>query len=266
MDDEINEDFKKKLNEKKHEYVAALTVLREKFDSEKTTYLTKQEEISSRLAGLKDQEDNARKKVQQAKGQARLKLEREIKQLKEGSSLLRELGDENKKRLDELSTQLKEILQKEKEVKVRSARIEATSREAEIREYTERYRKKYEKKPTNDVYYDKESGRIWIKFNDSGNKFPLHRHIYYTRIRKIGLDEEVHHIDNNELNNEIWNLIALPKEKHNKNHASFHHKIEKNNWLQGLEVLIKELGLKNEDLPEHIRQHLKSEQEQTRLN
>lgn len=65
-----------------------------------------------------------------------------------------------------------------------------------------------------------------------------YRLLYETYYRYIPEDWEIHHIDYNHYNNDIENLVALPKELHRKLHQSYdklcqYNLVEciENNWL-----------------------------------
>ena len=66
----------------------------------------------------------------------------------------------------------------------------------------------------------------------------------------------MHHIDNDKLNNEIWNLLSLSEEEHKKlNHA----RIDFGNWGSGIEQLKEQLGYGTNEkpFPEHIWRKIK---------
>lgn len=65
-------------------------------------------------------------------------------------------------------------------------------------------------------------GRVW----EDGRQIRVkqHRHKMEKHLgRKIGPDEDVHHIDGNKLNNEIENLVVIGKSEH----AVFHNSIRR---------------------------------------
>lgn len=47
-----------------------------------------------------------------------------------------------------------------------------------------------------------------------GNREMLHRYKYIKEIGDVPLDWDVHHIDQNKTNNDIDNLVSLPKDEH----------------------------------------------------
>ena len=107
------------------------------------------------------------------------------------------------------------------------------------------------------IFYDKNSG--YIKFTSNGEL--IHRYIYRKKFN-LGDGYEVHHIDNDKLNNEIWNLISLKKEDHK---IINHGKIDYQNWESGIQQMGAGLGMRDSDFPDHIRKEIKKRKEQTTL-
>lgn len=225
------------------------------------------------------------KKIRNAKGDAKLEFQKQLKKeqnlgkkrikaiqkdiqmkadsLKEIENDLNvKVSDERRKlndKMDEIDSNRKEIQYQEQELSKRKRKleleqeeIERKSREQHIKKLEQYYKQKYEHASSN-VFYDKDAGYFKIKFKN-GNLFSLQKHIYYNKITENLQGKEIHHIDYDELNNELWNLIAIDKNAH-KNFK--HYRVTKGDWLQGYNELKSQLEMKNEDFPEHIRKHLK---------
>jgi hypothetical protein len=85
----------------------------------------------------------------------------------------------------------------------------------------------------------------------------IHRYFYANKYKELygkPFDEtkKVHHIDVNRLNSlNMWNLIDITKEQHDKIH---HARIDRGDWEKGIKVLLDALGWNESDLPRHIRE------------
>ena len=55
--------------------------------------------------------------------------------------------------------------------------------------------------------------------NDNGYIKPLHRFVYESEYGEIPIGYEIHHKDGNKQNNNIENLVAIPKEEHEAIHG-----------------------------------------------
>jgi len=109
-----------------------------------------------------------------------------------------------------------------------------------------KYKKRY-----HNLFYDKKTG--YLRF-ENGKKEFLHRYIYREKF-KLRSGHVVHHIDVDKLNNEDFNLIDIPYDKHK--YTLKHIKIKKGKWRQGLKELMKQLNMTEKDLPKHVLDHLK---------
>jgi hypothetical protein len=88
------------------------------------------------------------------------------------------------------------------------------------------------------------------RFKDS-NKL-IHRVIYENeKDSKIKWKNQIHHIDANKINIEVKNLIELTSQQH-KNIP--HSKIPTGDWKKGMEVLMKTMKWKENDLPDHLKE------------
>lgn len=55
--------------------------------------------------------------------------------------------------------------------------------------------------------------------NDNGYIKPLHRFVYENEYGEIPIGYEIHHKDGNKQNNNIENLVAIPREEHEAIHG-----------------------------------------------
>jgi len=78
---------------------------------------------------------------------------------------------------------------------------------------------------------------------------------------KIPMGYEVHHIDGDHKNNNLWNLIAIKKELH----FGLQGGIVKKGWEFGLKYLLEQKIVKEEDLHDYIKTHRKELKEQRSL-
>lgn len=125
------------------------------------------------------------------------------------------------------------------EINDRKRDLEMISKDYYLQLYKERY---------GDRIYLCESG--YIRFKDSDNL--LHRYIYGVFYPNFNKSYDVHHIDVNSYNNEIWNLMALPTLVHRN---VSHGRITYGNWNSGIEEL-KRIGFSEEDFPKYVRKRL----------
>lgn len=88
-----------------------------------------------------------------------------------------------------------------------------------------------------------------------------HIELYKRYIRKPTSNEEVHHIDGDELNNNLWNLIAIDIKKH----FGIHGTIKTMDWADALNYLIAKKIVGEMDLHKFIKQHRKEIEEQQKL-
>ena len=130
-----------------------------------------------------------------------------------------------------------------------------------IKKLLYKYKKEYEH-ASSEVFYDSNRKYFRIKYKD-GNIYDLHWKIYRDKVEKNLNGKEVHHVDYDELDNDLRNLIALKKEDHQK----FKHYLikSKGNWESGIHQIKEQLGWKDSDFPEHIQQEIKRRQEQKKL-
>lgn len=202
---------------------------------------TRFEDLTSKVSLLEKEIESSEKKIRELKeklknaGKAvKEEIERKIAQEEERQKV----KIENLKKAEEDLKRYGTILSKRDYI----AKKIKENTEKEIEAALKRYGRNY---GLSRIFYDPESG--YIKFND-GKKEPIHRYIYRSKFG-IGNNYEVHHIDKDKLNNEIYNLIAIKEEKHsNLNHG----KIDSQSWKSGILELKNQLDMRESDFPEHI--------------
>jgi F0F1-type ATP synthase membrane subunit b/b' len=236
-------DTKKLLEEElaKHRehYERQMNVMTKTFEERSSSYREQLAIVEQQITELHLKEKDARKRMHSAHGEALAKVQKEFVALREKDKKLQILRSN--------------IEQGERDIANRKERLAKESREMYIREQTEKYKNKYDS-PSVKVFYDSHTERIKIKFKDGKEKF-LHRFIYESKVRKLDPGEHVHHIDYDELNNELSNLIALTNQQHSKiEHIK---NIDKREWSSGIRELKRALNLEDNDLPPHIQAHLK---------
>jgi hypothetical protein len=226
---------------------------------------TEAKDIDNSISKKNEKIKRLKQKIKNAKGEAKGALE---KQLKDEKKEQKHRMDDLKLRTDELNREKeklqlleKELNDKSEELEGKKTEIEKNSNKTRIKEFEEKYKKEYEH-ASSEVFYDKETKYFKIKYRN-GREYDLHWKVYKDRVSQNLHGTNIHHIDYDELNNEIWNLIALPSAAHKEFN---HYKINnKGNWESGIEQLKKQLGMAEADLPDHIKNELKKRKEQTEL-
>lgn len=249
---------------------------------------TAEQETINILLDLKKKKEAIDKKITDVK----LRYDKKEKELNERlkkadvlaqAGVEREIKEERRRREKELNS-LKESKEENENERIRQENIKEVLKDSRIKQEAESkqiedgsynnyiqkqlnlYKKKYET-PSIDVYYDKNEGYLGVKEKKT-NKIigSLQRYVYKKEVDTNVFGKEIHHIDYDVFNNEIWNLIALKEEDHNKKYEKFRHgKLKKGEWLWGYEQLKEQLGMKEEDFPEHIKKHLRELKEQKKL-
>jgi hypothetical protein len=198
--------------------------------------------------------DTIKEKIKTAKTRAKIDYEKSLAIL------------ENKQGERENKLHLKEELLRQKEEKLKSMiailkkeedLIDQGSIQNKIKRLLNDYQKKYET-PFYKIDFDENKQYFVVKERKNGNIIDsLHRWLYKRKIDSNLSNKEIHHIDNDVLNNELYNLIALAKEEHNKEFGRFLHlKITKGDWYSGIKQLQEQLHMKKEDFPKHIQEHM----------
>ncbi|MGV8168830.1 MAG: DnaJ domain-containing protein [Candidatus Nanoarchaeia archaeon] len=134
---------------------------------------------------------------------------------------------------------------------LRDAVIRSKSR-TKMKTALEHYRKQY----GDDLIFDNKNYLVFKNRKDEESRF-LHISIFERHFRmprkylsQRGL--QVHHIDACRWNPEIWNLVALTKQQHNRVE---HTKIVMGDWKGGVKALMDALNWTEHDLPQHIKAH-----------
>jgi len=176
------------------------------------------------------------------------KLETKKDQLKTQENNLKEWEIYLKEKRQDLARHAKKLIENDSELKEKEY-------DQSIKKQLNRYTHQFNGSGK-EVIYDIEKRYFMMKYR-SGNEEPLQRYIYRNHF-ELNKYEEIHHIDCDPLNNEIWNLIALPREKHNSKYPDHfqHKKVWKKDWLLGYNELKKYLDWKDSDFHEFIRKHL----------
>ncbi len=144
---------------------------------------------------------------------------------------------------------LAELREKSRKTENEKARIKKLTKELE-KKSKEYYFKLYSERYGNKIYLDKEG---YFRFENKNTA--LHRYLYSKNEGPIGINEVIHHIDANLRNNELWNLIKLPRYSHGKKLT--HARIPFGDWESGIEQLKSQLGLRDKDFPSAVRKHLR---------
>jgi hypothetical protein len=215
-------------------------------------FAERQKDYDKKIRKLKDRLDK-KESIANEKIEEQIKIE--TRKRKEELDHITRLKQQN---LNELKQEQKEVREKRDKIGLYETEINQIKKRKELalEKYGERYGK--------DNLFINNGGYLQFKRskNDPSKEGEeLHRYLYRKNF-SIGINQEVHHIDGNRLNCELWNLIALDREKHDSvNHA----KIIMGNWKGGLKVLMEILNLEEENLPEHIKNHINELKEQKRL-
>jgi len=165
---------------------------------------------------------------------------------------LKKEEEKQKERILTLKKKEEKIKREEEEIEARNIEIINNSYEAYINEMLEKYKKRYDRAGVS-VYYDKKEKYFMIEYK-SGTIIGLHRYIYSKVYNeRLSFNHEIHHIDCDQLNNEIWNLIKLNINVHGK---ISHGKIQKGDWKSGIEELNR-VGISRSDFPKYVRKRMK---------
>jgi hypothetical protein len=158
----------------------------------------------------------------------------ELNQLQQDIEKIEKQKNRTKGKIDEIE-KLKEDLEKKK------TDLKKMSKDFYFKKYKERY--------GNKIYLDEKTEYIRFKRN---NEY-LHQYIYRTEYGPYNKRNEIHHIDANHYNNEIWNLIELSQAQHYK---IKHGKINYGGWASGI-IELKRSGISIKDFPEKVIEHFK---------
>ncbi|MCK5177856.1 MAG: hypothetical protein KAQ92_09090 [Candidatus Aenigmarchaeota archaeon] len=140
-------------------------------------------------------------------------------------------------------------IQKEKELetkKMDNHRIKNKYKKTSIKES---YKKMWFERFGNKIYLDKKD-----YFRFKSNDALLHRWRYKSFYGSFNTINQIHHIDADQYNNKIWNLIELDPNDHKK---IKHGRITCDDWDSGINEL-KRIGILETKFPEHVIKHLKN--------
>ena len=179
--------------------------------------------------------------IKNAEGKKKEELERVRKQTEQHSI--------------DLEQKIKKQQSIEDDLKKRAEKVKNEEMEVRIKKALNKYQKIYGEK----IEYDKNKRYLVFK----SNRRLLHVWVYEKYLEKLGkrlgIDEIVHHIDRDKLNDDLYNLIALDKDVHNIHNGRFNHDhISLGDWESGIKELKDQLGMKDEDFPLHIQKRLAS--------
>lgn len=187
--------------------------------------------------------------IKSSKGEAKQKYEKALLRLREKNTETENKLKIQRNRLIEEETALGK---EEAELLIKKERLNTESFEAYRDEQLSIYQRKYDRAGI-DISYDPKQKYFVVTYRKSKKQTSLQRYVYSSYFN-LSENREVHHIDFDPLNNEIWNLIALPFGEHKRfNHGRV---IEKD-WVLGIEELKKQLEMKDTDFHKYIQEHLK---------
>jgi hypothetical protein len=192
---------------------------RKKMEDEIISYSDKLQEMQIELYNLTKKKNKIHQKIKNARGHARQVYEQTYARI---------------------SAELENLEQME-------TKLQMSSRDYYLKKYKERYGEKI---------YVPEGGN-YIRFK-TGMKEYLHIYIYKSHYDEIPQGHQVHHIDGNSFNDEIWNLIAVPNSCSREPQKIRHGRIS--SWMSGYEEL-KRIGLDQEIFMRHqfVEEHYKEE-------
>lgn len=212
--------------------------LLEKIDSlqkEKSDLQSSIKNLNSKIKKGKEKIISLKKDIKNSKGKAKEQLEKNLKYEEQ----------KQKNRLSKLKEEEGKIITLEKDLASKKLKFNKENKEFLIKKALDKYKQRYD-----DIFYDKKDG--YIKFSNNGDF--LHRFIYRRKFDKDLRNKAVHHIDADKLNNEDWNLIALPYEEHKRlNHTL----IDFRDWASGIKQLKEQLCMKDSDFPQHIQKKIR---------
>ena len=233
------EEINLKSNKTKEEYNQLKNLqkkLQEKLQ-EQSKQINEFEKIKAEHKKRQAEIDQQNKKIEKIKLKSHITTE-ECDKLKNLQKKLQDQINELKKIRDSFLKNEKN----ERELKEQITEFEKNSKDFLLKKYTERYENK--------IYVDSAG---YIRFKDSN--ILLHRFIYESAYGNVSRNNEVHHIDANHYNDEIWNLVELTAEKH---HEIKHGRINYCDWTSGIQEL-KRIGLSNKDFHPEIIKRLRNQ-------
>lgn len=233
----------KKIGEQiKSANIEAKNVFQEEYQKEKSRHEKIIQEGNDKLSRLKNQVKNASDEAKKAfeeeyQKEEQRQQERKAKLSHNDREISRKEEDQQRKR--------EELERSKSKLNLEKDAFDSENKGFMIKKAKDKYEQRYH----NQLIFEENSG--YLKFKSS-NEY-LHRYLYR---KNFGIEKGyfIHHIDANKLNCELHNLISILKERHDSfNHA----RVLFNDWNSGIQQLKEQLGMKDEDFPEHIRKHLK---------
>ncbi len=247
------EKLKNQILEEKNTLVKEIDNLKKDKENLKSSIKSSNSEIENinlLIKKGKEKISSLKNEIKDTEGKAREELE---KGLKFEEQRQKDRIFKLKKQRQKLEKEEEKIIIIEKDLGSKKLKFEKENKEFFIKKALDKYKQRYQ-----NIYYDKDEG--YIKFSSQGNE-PLHRYLY-KKFEKNLFGKEVHHIDADKLNNESWNLISIPYEKHKKlNHLL----IDFKDWKSGIKQLREQLGMDDSDFPEHIQKEIEKRRQQKRL-
>lgn len=199
----------------------------------------------------KEKISSLKKEIRDAEGKAKEELE---KRLKFEEQRQKDRISKLKKQREKLEKEEEKVITIKKDLGSKKLKFEKENKEFFIKKALDKYKQRYP-----NIIYDEEEG--YIKFSNNGDY--LHRFIYRRKFDKNLGNKVVHHIDTDKLNDDDWNLVSIPYEKHKElNHTL----IDFKDWDSGIRQLKEQLDMEDSDFPEHIQKEIKKRRQQKRLS
>lgn len=192
-------------------------------------------DLKKEIEGLTTKVEEGGKKLQDLNTKIKNASEEEAKKFKESY----------RQQKKEQERQMSDLIRKENELEERENKWQKQNKEFLTKEAKDKYELRYH----NQLKLDDKG---YFRFKDSN--ILLHRYIYEDNIGQIKRGDVIHHIDCNKLNNEPWNLIAIPESEHKA--ILKHSRIPFGDWEKGIKELKDQLGMKEGDFHKYIKEHL----------
>jgi hypothetical protein len=194
--------------------------------------------------------------------------ERLEKERKEHEKKIKDEQKEHQKKIRGMKNQVDglsiKIQNSEKEIQqLRNLSVRTKSETERLRSLTEEKDKQQVEleKKSKSYYFDLYTGRYGKKIHLDKHEYlcfangeKVHHYIYRMEYGKNSITDEVHHIDANHFNNEVWNLINLSHYDHRR---IGHSKINFGDWESGIAEL-KRIGFGIDQLPSKIQEKLRN--------
>ncbi len=251
---------KESLNNEIKENSEEINNLKKMKERLKKNFSDKQKEFDIHLEKLKEKENLEIKKLEdkkkKANKEAEIRINKEIEKRKdEYQDRIRDL--ENAFLIDEDKFH-RLIIEKNIEIEELKKRKDEADSLKQINDEIEREQKRNEELAIKN-YCGEGRAHInndgYIVWNNSDKAY--HRKLYLEKFPDTPKKNEIHHIDGNKLNNEMWNLIDLEWAVHKNKVREL--KIKNEGWKFGLKHLIDVGAVKKEGLHKYILKKLEDE-------